>query len=212
MLEELIKIAFAARKYAYVPYSRFKVGAALLTKSNRVYTGCNIENHGIQGICGERTAFAKALSEGEREFESIIVCGAPNGEEPTNECMPCGYCRQFMSEFVDDNFTFIDLENDGVPIDLFNIEDYNTLPKRKNTLLGIMAASTEKLHVQQIATLKKIVSGLLKKDDIYSISLDDIMLELEILIEAKDKCAPAVMNRFESIYEDINEIGMSKLS
>ena len=117
--------------------------------------------------------------------------------------------KNLNKEFVDENFTFIDLENDGVPIDLFNIADYDTLPKRKNTLLGIMSASTEKLHVQQIATIKKIVSELLKKDDLSSIPFDDIMLELEVLVEAKDKYAPAVLNRFESIYEDINEIGMS---
>ena len=88
--------------------------------------GSNIENHGIQGICGERTAFAKALSEGEREFESIIICAAPAGEEPTNECMPCGYCRQFMSEFVDNNF-IIGLYDNG------NVKEYtidDLLPHR----------------------------------------------------------------------------------
>ena len=74
-----------ARFNAYSPYSNFQVGVALRTKSGKVYSGCNIENHGIQGICGERTAFAKALSEGEREFESITVVGAKKGEEPKEE-------------------------------------------------------------------------------------------------------------------------------
>ena len=101
---EDIELAKNARNYSHSPYSNFRVGVALRCKNGKVYMGSNIENHGIQGICGERTAFVKALSEGEREFESIIVCGAPNGEEPTNECMPCGYCRQFMSEFVDKDF------------------------------------------------------------------------------------------------------------
>ncbi len=99
-----VELAKKARLNAYSPYSSFQVGAALRTRSGKVYLGCNIENHGIQGICAERTAFAKALSEGEREFECITVVGAEKGKEPTEKCMPCGYCRQFMSEFVDRNF------------------------------------------------------------------------------------------------------------
>ena len=75
--------------------------------------GCNIENHGIQGLCSERTAFSKALSEGEREFESIVVVGAPKGTDPTEECMPCGYCRQFMSEFVDANFKIVTVQGEN---------------------------------------------------------------------------------------------------
>ncbi|MBR6252528.1 MAG: cytidine deaminase [Clostridia bacterium] len=114
---EDIEIAKNARNNAYSPYSKFCVGVALRCKNGKVYSGCNIENHGIQGICGERTAFAKALSEGEREFESIIICAAPKGEEPTNECMPCGYCRQFISEFVDKDF-IIGLYDNG------NIKEY----------------------------------------------------------------------------------------
>lgn len=101
---EDINLAKKARLNACSPYSNYQVGAALRTKSGKVYLGCNIENHGIQAICSERTAFAKALSEGEREFESITVVGAPKGEEPTEKCVPCGYCRQFMSEYVDDDF------------------------------------------------------------------------------------------------------------
>ena len=104
MNNEDIEFAKNARLKSYSPYSNFQVGAALRTKSGKIYLGCNIENHGIQSLCAERTAFVKALSEGEREFESITVVGAPRGEEPTEECMPCGYCRQFMSEFVNDDF------------------------------------------------------------------------------------------------------------
>ena len=103
-MKEDIEIAKRARLFAHSPYSNFQVGVALRAKSGKVYMGCNIENHGIQGICGERTAFAKALSEGEKEFESITVVGAKKGAEISEECMPCGYCRQFMSEFVDKNF------------------------------------------------------------------------------------------------------------
>ena len=110
---ENINLAKKARLNACSPYSNYQVGAALRTKSGKVYLGCNIENHGIQGICAERTAFAKALSEGEREFESITVVGGAKGEEPTEKCMPCGYCRQFMSEFVDDNFKVCVVDGDG---------------------------------------------------------------------------------------------------
>ncbi|MBR3324548.1 MAG: cytidine deaminase [Clostridia bacterium] len=104
MYEEDIELAKKARLNAYSPYSNFQVGAALRTKKGNVYLGCNIENHGIQGICAERTAFAKAISKGEREFEQITIVGAKKGEEPTDRCMPCGYCRQFIREFVDDDF------------------------------------------------------------------------------------------------------------
>jgi cytidine deaminase len=114
MINEDIELAKKARLNSYSPYSNFQVGAALRTKSGKVYLGSNIENHGIQSICAERTAFVKALSEGEREFESIVVVGAPKGEEPIEKCMPCGYCRQFMSEFVDKDFKIIVIDNGKV--------------------------------------------------------------------------------------------------
>ena len=82
MNNEDIELAKKARLNSYSPYSNFQVGAALRTRSGKIYWGCNVENHGIQGICAERTAFVKALSDGEREFESITVVGAPKGEEP----------------------------------------------------------------------------------------------------------------------------------
>lgn len=113
MYKEDIELAKKARLNSYSPYSNFQVGAALRTKSGKVYLGCNIENHGIQGICAERTAFAKALSEGEREFESITVVGSPKGKEPTEKCMPCGYCRQFISEFVNDDFKICVVDKDN---------------------------------------------------------------------------------------------------
>ena len=104
MYIEDIELAKKVRLNAYSPYSNFQVGAILRTKSGKVYSGCNIENHGIQAICAERVAFVKALSDGEREFESITIVGSLKGEEIIENCMPCGYCRQFMSEFVDNNF------------------------------------------------------------------------------------------------------------
>lgn len=104
-LKEEIELAKKVRKNAYVPYSNFKVGAVLKTKKGKTYTGCNIENNGIQSICAERVAFCKALSEGEKEFESILVIGGYNEEiAMKEECLPCGYCRQFISEFVNKDF------------------------------------------------------------------------------------------------------------
>ena len=104
MKNEDFELAKRAMKNAYSPYSCFQVGAVLRSKSGKIYTGSNIENHGIQGICAERVAFAKAISEGEKDFESITILGAPKGKRIKEKCLPCGYCRQFISEFVDKNF------------------------------------------------------------------------------------------------------------
>ncbi len=98
--QELFEEAKKARLQAYTPYSHFQVGAALLTRSGKVYHGCNIENAAYTPTnCAERTAFFKAVYEGEREFEKIAIVGAKEGEEPTNVCAPCGVCRQVMREF-----------------------------------------------------------------------------------------------------------------
>ncbi|MGE5586782.1 MAG: cytidine deaminase [Clostridia bacterium] len=95
---QLIELAKGAREQAYAPYSRFQVGAALLGRSGRVYTGCNVENASYPaGICAERCAVAKAVSEGEREFSAIAVVG--DTEAP---CAPCGMCRQVLAEFGTD--------------------------------------------------------------------------------------------------------------
>ena len=88
--ERLGRLALEARKNAYAPYSHFAVGAALLTKNGKVYTGCNIENAAFSPTsCGERTAFFKAVSEGEREFLAIAVAGGRTGENPENPCPLC---------------------------------------------------------------------------------------------------------------------------
>ena len=97
--KELIHIALEAREQAYVPYSKYMVGAALLTKEGKVYKGCNIENAAYTPTnCAERTAFFKAVSEGERNFEAIAVVGGYKGA-PVDYAYPCGVCRQVMMEF-----------------------------------------------------------------------------------------------------------------
>ena len=104
--EELFKIACNARQNACAKHTPYYVGAALVTKSGKVYSGCNIQNDGINSICAERVAFVKALSSGEREFSCILVVGGPT-LDTLERCLPCGYCRQFMSEFVDSDFKVI---------------------------------------------------------------------------------------------------------
>lgn len=101
-LEQLVEIAYEARELSYAPYSQFKVGAALLAKSGKIYKGCNIENAAYTPTnCAERTAFFKAVSEGEREFVAIAIVGGKEEEENLTFCAPCGVCRQVMMEFCD---------------------------------------------------------------------------------------------------------------
>ena len=95
---ELLNLAKQAAANAYVPYSKFPVGAAIECADGTVYTGCNVENAALGStICAERTAMCKAVSEGHRKFRRIAVYG-----EGENYCMPCGACRQFMAEFAPD--------------------------------------------------------------------------------------------------------------
>jgi cytidine deaminase len=105
--KELVIEAINAMKNSYSPYSDFKVGAALLTESNKVYTGCNIENVAFgPSICAERVAFFKAISEGEKSFSKIAVVGGKNGVI-TSPTPPCGVCRQVMREFCNDDFEIL---------------------------------------------------------------------------------------------------------
>ena len=121
--ERLIEIAKEARRFAYTPYSSFAVGAALLAKSGRVFTGCNVENGAYSpSICAERTAFSKAVSEGELEFEAIAIVGGPRDREPDQLCPPCGVCRQVMQEFCDPK-TFTVYLNDGSRIVSYRLEE-----------------------------------------------------------------------------------------
>lgn len=108
MIEQLIDLAIKQLEFSYVPYSHFKVGAALLAKGGEIYTGCNIENAAYTPTnCAERTAFFKAVSEGVREFEAICVVGGKGGVL-TDYASPCGVCRQVMMEFCDpDTFQII---------------------------------------------------------------------------------------------------------
>ncbi len=100
--QQLVARALEARKRAYVPYSHWAVGAALLTESGEIFEGCNIENAAYTPTnCAERTAFFKAVSEGERAFAAIAVVGGREHEEPKDICAPCGVCRQVMMEFCD---------------------------------------------------------------------------------------------------------------
>ncbi len=110
----LIEKAMDASKIAYVPYSKYHVGAALLTKQGLVYTGCNIENASFGATnCAERTAFFKAVSEGNREFQGIAIVGYSElaGQENANTfsdyAYPCGICRQVMQEFCDKDFMIV---------------------------------------------------------------------------------------------------------
>lgn len=99
--EKLIASALAAREWAYAPYSGYKVGAALLTTSGKIYDGTNVENAAYPtSICAERVAVFKAVSEGERQFEAIVVATQNGGA-------PCGACRQVLSEFGRDTIVLI---------------------------------------------------------------------------------------------------------
>lgn len=105
---ELIKLALNAREKSYSPYSGFSVGAALLCKNGKVFTGCNIENSAFSPtVCAERTAFFKAVSEGETEFMKIAVVGGKSESLPDNYCPPCGVCRQVMKEFCSSDFEIL---------------------------------------------------------------------------------------------------------
>ena len=104
---ELMLEAVAAREKSYSPYSGYRVGAALLTASGKVYLGCNIENSGYSAtVCAERCAIFKAVSEGERDFVRIAVVGG-DGEAISGTCTPCGVCRQVMSEFCGGGFEIL---------------------------------------------------------------------------------------------------------
>lgn len=111
--EILIQKAIEAKKMAYAPYSQFHVGAALLGKSGKIYTGCNVENSSYPaGICGERTAISKAVSEGETEFQAIAIAGSLKDQDAEQYCMPCGICRQVMAEFCKEDFIILAVKNE----------------------------------------------------------------------------------------------------
>ena len=98
--EQLVEQALEARRLAYAPYSHFKVGAALLGKNGIIYKGCNVENASYPATnCAERTAFFRAVAEGQKEFEAIAIVGGMESANELEFCAPCGICRQVMREF-----------------------------------------------------------------------------------------------------------------
>lgn len=117
----LLEAAYSASKNAYAPYSGFSVGAALLSENGRVFTGCNVENASYGATnCAERTAFFKAVSEGERDFAAIAVVGLKKGER-MQVCPPCGVCRQVMAELCKKDFLV--LLSDGERIVRYSLEE-----------------------------------------------------------------------------------------
>jgi len=102
-MKELIKAAISACDMAYIPFSGFSVGAAIMTKSGKIYKGCNIENSSYSAtVCAERVAIGNAITHGDREFQAIVICGSSD-----DYCFPCGICRQTLSEFVDADFEVV---------------------------------------------------------------------------------------------------------
>ena len=131
----LIRAAFVAREYAYAPYSHFKVGAALLTRRGRVFTGCNIESATYTPTCcAERTALVKAVSEGERQFAAIAIVGSMEGKVNTLPTSPCGVCRQALFEFGGNGLRVILAKSE---------EDYQELTLGRLLPLGFGPANVE---------------------------------------------------------------------
>lgn len=123
MVEKLIDTAIEQLKFSYTPYSNFKVGAALLTKSGKIYTGCNIENASYTPTnCAERTAFFKAVSEGVRDFQAICIVGGKDGKL-TEYTAPCGVCRQVMMEFCNPKTFQVILAVDKERYEIYTLEE-----------------------------------------------------------------------------------------
>ncbi len=114
-VKNLIQQAIAVRKNAYSPYSHFAVGAALLATDGTVYTGVNMENASYPvGLCAERSAFARAVSDGKRNFTVLVLIGGTVSEKNQvhDFCMPCGMCRQFMAEFCNKDFVILSAKSE----------------------------------------------------------------------------------------------------
>ncbi len=129
--KDLIRMAIAARKFAYTPYSDFKVGAALHAKNGKIFTGCNIENASFTPtVCAERTALFKAVSEGVTEFTDIAIVGARTNEINEQITSPCGVCRQALFEFggKDLNVILAKTEDDFIEEDLDTLLPYGFGP------------------------------------------------------------------------------------
>lgn len=120
----LVELARTALENSYAPYSKFRVGAALFTNTNKVYLGCNIENASYSStVCAERVAFYKALSKGEKKFKMLALVGCNEKGEYKRFCYPCGACLQVMSEFCKPNFEII-LGDDTIDFEVTALEDF----------------------------------------------------------------------------------------
>ena len=127
MKKHLMEKACFMLSRSYIPYSHFAVGAALLAEDDQIFTGCNVENAGFSGTnCAERTAVFKAVSEGVRTFKAIAIVGGKD-RKATEECAPCGVCRQVLREFVDPK-EFVILLGTG-PDDIHEYTLEELLPK-----------------------------------------------------------------------------------
>lgn len=134
LVEQMIELAIEQLQYSYTPYSGFKVGAALLTKGGKLYTGCNIENAAYTPTnCAERTAFFKAVSEGEREFQAICIVGGKDGILSAYAA-PCGVCRQVMMEFCNPDAFQIILATGKEQYEIFTLTEILPLGFGPNNL------------------------------------------------------------------------------
>lgn len=122
--EKIVSEALRMRQYSYVPYSHFCVGAALLTENGDIYTGCNIENAAYTPTnCAERTAFFKAVSEGERSFTAIAIAGGAEDAKELEYCSPCGVCRQVMMEFCNPETFQVVLVKSETEYQVFSLQE-----------------------------------------------------------------------------------------
>lgn len=124
LMDKLVEEAkeIAERNYC-CGHSGFTVGAALLTSTGKIYKGFNIENDGIQSICAERVAFAKALSEDHSRFSCIVVVGKKMKDKDFKKTLPCGYCRQFMREYVNEDFMIYTYDDKEQKLYTYNITE-----------------------------------------------------------------------------------------
>ena len=124
MYKNLVEMALEARKLSYAPYSKFKVGAALLGTNGIVYMGCNVENASYSATnCAERTAIFSAVAEGQKEFEAIAIVGGHEDASELELCAPCGVCRQVLREFCNPEKFEVILAKNAEDYKVFTLEE-----------------------------------------------------------------------------------------
>lgn len=121
--DKLLVNAKKAIKNSYSPYNNYNVGCVLVTKNNKMFLGCNIDNYGIQSICAERAAFSSAISNGYKDFKEILVIGKNTNDKKFKVTLPCGYCRQFMCEFCDKDFKIISYNEENKEFKEYKLEE-----------------------------------------------------------------------------------------